>query len=224
MVGHIIGNGKVKSKLDKVQAIKEYPRPTNKKELRSFLGLIGYYRKFIQDFATLALPLTDLTKKGKNVSADWTPECEYAFCQLKEVLLKEPVLAAPDFGKLFTVKVNASNGGIGAVPSQMDANGNEHPIQFLSRKLLERERKYPTVEKECLAIVWAVQQLHYYLCGRQFQVETDHRPLTWLERVKDKNQKLLRWSLVLQQYNFTLRHRPGNQNGNADALSRAFVE
>ena len=142
---------------------------------------------------------------------------------MKKALLSDSVLATPDFGKLFTVQVDASNGGIGAVLSQTDDKGEEHPVQYLRRKLLDRERKYPTVEKECLAIVWAVQQLHYYLCGREFEIQTDHRPLTWLERVKDKNQKLLRWSLVLQQYSFKLTHKSGCQNSNADALSRAFI-
>ena len=223
VVGHVVGNGKIRTKIDKVKTIMDYPRPSTKKELRAFLGLIGYYRKFIKDFATVALPLTDLTRKGKNVSVDWTTECEHSFGKLKKALLSDSVLATPDFGKLFTVQVDASNGGIGAVLSQTDDKGEEHPVQYLSRKLLDRERKYPTVEKECLAIVWAVQQLHYYLCGREFEIQTDHRPLTWLERVKDKNQKLLRWSLVLQQYSFKLTHKSGCQNINADALSRAFI-
>lgn len=222
MIGHVVGNGKIRTKTDKVETIKKYPRPSSKKELRAFLGLVGYYRKFVKDFANISLPLTDLTRKGKNVTIDWNDKCEVAFNQLKDVLLKKPVLTAPDFNKSFSVQVDASDKGIGAVLSQVDEEGEEHPVQYLSRKLLDREVRYPTVEKECLAIVWAINQLRYYLCNREFTIVTDHRPLTWLERVKDKNQKLLRWSLVLQQYKFNILHKQGKENLNADALSRAW--
>lgn len=103
-------------------------------------------------------------------------------------------------------------------------DGQDHPVEYLSRKLLPRERSYSTVEKECLAIVWAVQKWHPYLFGRRFEIQTDHRPLQWLNKTKGANQRLLRWSLVLQQYIFVTTHRKGSDNSNADGLSRAFSE
>ena len=118
----------------------------------------------------------------------------------------------------FIVQTDASNKAIGAVLSQVISDV-EHPIAFLSRKLLPREQNYSTVEKECFAIVWAIYSLKHYLSGHKFTVETDHDPLTWLYRMKDKNQRLLRWSLTLQQYDFEIKYRSGNKNANADALS-----
>ena len=182
----------------------------------------GYYRKHIKNFSELALPLTDLTKKGKATIVEWSEACEKSFNDLKSALTAEPVLKSPDFDKHFYLQVDASDRGLGAVLSQLDNKGLDHPIMYLSRKLLDRETNYPTVEKECLGIIWAVQQLHYYLLGREFTIQTDHEPLTWLERVKCKNQKILRWSLTLQQYCFKIEHKPGKLNNNADGLSRGF--
>ena len=104
----------------------------------------------------------------------------------------------------------------------MDDGGEEHPIAYLSKKLLPRQSKYPTIEREYLALVWAIQKLHPYLYGVEFIVQTDHNPLKWLHSVQDKNQKLLNWSLMLQQYTFRVEHRAGVANGNADGLSRAY--
>ncbi|XP_075056495.1 uncharacterized protein LOC142142509 [Mixophyes fleayi] len=130
------------------------------------------------------------------------------------------ILQAPDFDRRFTVQTDASNYGLGAVLSQVNQQGEEHPILYLSRKLLPREVAYAVVEKECLAIVWALQKLQSYLYGRDFTVITDHNPLSWLHRVAGDNGKLLRWSLTLQQYTFTVQHRKGSHHGNADGLSR----
>ncbi|XP_075042363.1 uncharacterized protein LOC142101822 [Mixophyes fleayi] len=150
----------------------------------------------------------------------WTPDCEEAFTALKSALTQSPVLQAPDFDRRFTVQTDASNYGLGAVLSQVNQQGEEHPILYLSRKLLPREVAYAVVEKECLAIVWALQKLQSYLYGRDFTVITDHNPLSWLHRVAGDNGKLLRWSLTLQQYTFTVQHRKGSHHGNADGLSR----
>ena len=132
------------------------------------------------------------------------------------------MLKSPDFDKYFYLQVNASDRGLGAVLSQVEDKGIDHHIMYLSRKLLDREAHYPTVEKECLGIISAVQQLHYYLLGRGFTIQTDHEPLTCLERGKCENQKLLRWNLTLQQYCFKIEHKPGKLNNNADGLSRGF--
>jgi len=132
-------------------------------------------------------------------------------------------LRSPDFDKQFLVQTDASERGVGAVLAQFDDQGEEHPVAFFSRKLLPRETHYSTVEKECLAIKLGVQAFRVYLLGRSFVVETDHRCLEWLDRVKYDNARLTRWSLCLQPYHFTVRHRAGVTNGNADALSRAPV-
>jgi len=158
-------------------------------------------------------------KKGKPNRLQWTQPSVGAFQTLKSTLLSKPVLITPNFELPFIVQIDASNKAIGAVLSQVISDV-EHPIAVLSRQLLPREQNYSTVEKECLAIVWAIDALKYYLSGHTFTVETDHDPLTWLYRMKDKNQRLLRWSLTLQQYDFEIKYRSGNKNANADALSR----
>lgn len=171
-------------------------------------------------YSTLAKPLTDLTKKKLPQVVNWTEDCERAFLALKSALTQSPVLQAPDFKRRFVVQTDASNYGLGAVLSQVNEQGEENPVIFLSRKRLPREVAYATIEKECLAIVWSLQKLQPYLYGRDFSIITDHNPLSWLQRVSGGNGKLLRWSLTLQQYNFTIQHRKGAEHGNADGLSR----
>ena len=160
-LGHVIGGGHVKPELSKVQAVKNYPVPTNKSDIHSFLGLVGYYRKFIPNFASISDPLSDLTKKTVSKIV-WTNEYEKSFNKLKEVICSEPVLRSPNHDKQMILQTDASNRGRGAVLSQVDDNGEEHPIVYISRKLLPREEQYSIVEKECLAIVWAVKTLNIY--------------------------------------------------------------
>ena len=123
---------------------------------------------------------------------------------------------------MFILQTDASNYGVGAVLSQADAEGLDHPIAFFSQKLLDREQKYSTIEKECLAIKLAVDAFQVYLLGRPFVIQTDHRTLQWLSNVKDENSRLARWSLALQPYQFKIEHRQGRQNANADSLSRVL--
>ena len=126
-----------------------------------------------------------------------------------------------DTTKPFVLQTDASNYGLGAVLSQMGDDGCEHPVAFASRKLLPREIQYATIEKECLAIVWALKRFHVYLYGQKFTVETDHKPLSWLNRMKDNNARLTRWALLIQPYQFELEYRKGCDNANADGLSRS---
>ena len=154
----------------------------------------------------------------------WSSACEGAFEGLKDTLVKAPVLAAVDPEKAFILQTDASKRGLGAVLSQVDAEGKEHPISYASRKLLPRECNYATVEKECLAVVWALKIFHTYLWGRHFTIQTDHQPLTWLHRMKNNNARLIRWSLAIQPYSFTVSHRCGSASGNADGLSRGPTE
>lgn len=187
------------------------------------MGLTGYYRKFIKDYSTIALPLIDLTRKSKSNALQWTVDCEHAFDQLKYHLCSSPVLMSPDFSRDFVLQTDASDRGVGAVLSQIDKEGVEHPVAYYSCKLLPREEKYSTVKKECLAIKFGIQNFRVYLLGRPFTVETDHRCLEWLDRLKENNARLTRWSLSLQPYTFKVVYRKGKANNNADGLSRAFL-
>ena len=219
-LGHVVGNGMVRPELSKVDAVQCFAVPKTKKQIRAFLGLTGYYRKFIPNYASVAVALTDLTRKSAPNRVTWTMECDRAFQRLKFLLSSSPVLRSPDFQKPFILQTDASDFGVGAVLSQEDENGDDHPVAYFSRKLLPREQRYSTIEKECLAIKLATHAFRVYLLGRQFTIQTDHRALEWLDRLKENNSRLTRWSLALQPYDFVVQHRAGGKNGNADALSR----
>ena len=218
--GHRVGNGKVTPEALKVEVIRQFPTPHTKKQVRSFLGIAGYYRKFIPQYASLAVPLTDLTRKSAPNEVVWSHECDRSFQSLKNALCSAPVLRSPDFSRYFILQTNASDRGVGAVLSQCYEQGQDLPIAYFSRKLLPREERYSTTEKECLAIKLAIQAFNTYLMDRTFTIQTDHRSLEWLDRIKDTNPRLTCWSLFLQGYSFTVKYRSGTANANADALSR----
>ncbi|XP_068684916.1 uncharacterized protein [Montipora foliosa] len=220
-VGHRVGGNRIEPRTALVQTIKEYPRPETKKQIRSFLGLVGYYRRFIPNFSSRTAVLTDLTRGKSPTKIKWKDAHEFAFQDLKQALQNPPVLRPPHWEQEFILQVDASNRGLGAILSQQDKEGLEHPIAYASRKLQPREEKLSTTEKECLGIVWAVELFRYYLFGRQFRLQTDHNPLVWLNQVRDKNRKLLRWSITLQEYDIDVEHKSGKNNSNVDALSRA---
>jgi hypothetical protein len=222
-LGHVVGNGEVRPEEAKLTAVRDFPTPGTKRQVRAFLGLTGYYRKFIPGYAETAAPLTDLTRKSTPNKVRWTEECATAFAALKNSLCSEPVLKSPDFKREFTLQTDASDRGVGAVLSQSDKAGVEHPVAFYSRKLLPREARYSTIQKECLAIKAAMHTFRVYLLGRKFVVKTDHRVLEWLNRLKDNNSRLTRWSLALQPYHFTVRYRAGAAKCNVDGLSRSFT-
>ena len=174
------------------------------------------------NYASTAAPLTDLTKKNSPTQVHWTAVCSLAFGKLKTALSIAPVLQAPDMQKQFVLQTDASDHGVGAVLSQRDEHDAEHPVAYNSRKLLPREERYSTIEKECLAIKLGIHAFRVYLLGKPFTIETDHRALEWLDRVKDNNPRLTRWSLYLQPYQFRMVYRPGDTNGYADGLSRGI--
>uniref|UniRef100_A0A8C1M144 ribonuclease H n=1 Tax=Cyprinus carpio TaxID=7962 RepID=A0A8C1M144_CYPCA len=221
-LGFCVGRGLIRPQENKVTAILSAPRPTTKTQVRAFLGLAGYYRCFIPNFSSLAAPLTDLTRKGQPEKVCWTPSAEEAFGQIKTALTSAPVLRAPDFSCPFLLQTDASDAGLGAVLSQVQ-EGEEHPVIYISRKLSPAERNYAVVEKEALAIKWAVLELRYYLLGRKFTLVTDHAPLQWMARSKDTNARVTRWFLALQDFHFEVRHRAGAANANADGLSRIWT-
>ena len=218
-LGFRVGRGNVRPQESKVAAIRDWPRPTSKKQVKSFLGLVGYYQRFIPGFATLASPMNDLTRKTFPDRIQWTEAAEKAFESLRGALCSEPVLITPDFTSPLIVHTDASEVGLGGVLSQVRA-GEEHPVTYISRKLLPNERNYSTVEKEALAIKWSLTKLRYYLLGREFTLVTDHAPLKWMAGAKDSNARVTRWFLALQDFRFRVDHRPGKEHANADALSR----
>ncbi len=221
-LGFQVGRGLVRPQEKKVAAILSAPRPTTKTQVRAFLGLAGYYRCFIPNFSSLAAPLTDLTKKGQPERVRWGSSEEEAFRRVKEALTSEPVLRAPNYNCPFLLQTDASDTGLGAVLSQVQ-NDEEHPVIYISRKLSPTEQRYAAVEKEALAVKWAVLELRYYLLGRKFTLVTDHAPLQWMARAKDTNARVTRWFLALQDFHFNVRHRAGAANANADGLSRLWT-
>ncbi|CAM4628668.1 unnamed protein product [Lepidochelys olivacea] len=219
-LGHQVGQGTISPLQAKVDAIQKWPVPKSKKQVQSFLGLAGYYRRFVPHYSQIAAPLTDLTKKKQPNAVQWTGKCQKAFNKLKATLMSDPVLRAPDFDKPFLVTTDASERGVGAVLMQKGPDQEFHPVVFLSKKLSERESNWSVTEKECYAIVYALEKLRPYVWGRRFHLQTDHAALKWLHTVKETNRKLLRWSLALQDFDFDIQHISGASNKVADALSR----
>ncbi len=216
-LGHVVDKNGIRPDPDKTKAVANYPQPVNVSELRSFLGLVSYYRNFIENFAKIAQPLVNLLKKDKPFV--WAKEQEEAFMQLRKLLCEAPVLAYPDFSKEFILQTDASGYALGAVLSQIFEE-KERPIAYASRTLRQGEKNFSTIEKECLAIIFAIKHFHCYLFGRKFKLITDHAPLRWLMNMKEPTGRLARWSLALQQYDFDIYHKPGVTHKNADALSR----
>ena len=216
-LGHIISEKGVSPNPEKTEVIKNFPVPRNPKEIKSFLGLIGYYHKFIPQFSKISKPLTGLLKKDKPFI--WSEEQQTAFETLRDILLSPIILQYPDFTKDFIVTTDASNHSVGAILSQGEI-GQDLPISYASRTLNSAEGNYNTTEKELLAIIWAVKHFRPYIYGRKFKIVTDHRALTWLFNVKDPGSKLIRWRLQLEEYDYQIVHKPGRVNSNADCLSR----
>ncbi|KAL5814796.1 hypothetical protein ACOSQ3_025587 [Xanthoceras sorbifolium] len=186
-----------------------WPKPTTLKALQGFLGLTGYYRKFIQNFGKIAGPLTKMLKKDSFV---WTPIAEEAFKKLKEAMTKALVLALPDFSKKFIVECDASGSGVGAVLMQ------DRPIAFFSQALQGKNLLLSTYEKEILALVLAVQKWRPYLLGHQFIVRTDHRSLKYLWKQRITTVAQQRWLYKLMGYDFVIEYKQGKENVVADIL------
>lgn len=216
-LGHVVTPEGVKPNPGKITAIQEWPLPKNEKELRAFLGVVGYYRKFIKDFAKIAKPSTQQLRKGEIISR--TREFVSAFNRCKNILTSSHVLQYPDFTKRFLLTTYASNYALGAVLSQGPV-GQDKPIAFASRTLTQSEEKYSAIEKELLAIDWACKYFRPYLFGRKFTLYTDHKPLTYALNLKTANDRLVRMKLRLEEFDYDIQYRAGKQNVVADGLSR----
>ena len=221
-LGYIVGSGSLRTDPEKVAAILRIPMPKTVREVRSFLGTAGWYRRFIANFASVSAPLSDLLKnKGKFIV---TPESVESFNALKVALTTAPVLRHPDFKRRFWVQCDASHIGVGAVLYQVNDEGHENPIAFYSQKLNKCQRNYSVTEKECLAAILAVERFRPYIELMTFTVVTDHASLKWLMQLKDLTGRLARWSLRLQPFDFDIQHRKGTENVVADTLSRSVEE
>ena len=218
-LGHKVDVDTLQPREEKVAEILEVDRPKTKKQIQSFLGMIGFYSKFISRFADIAKPLSDVTSNKSPNIVQWGQAQESAFQELKTCLSKQPVLQILDFKKEMVVQTDASDTGLGAVLLQ-EKDGLLHPVRYLSRKLKKAERNYSTIEKECLAIVWAIEKLRVFLYGREFVLLTDHQPLTFINQTKIKNGRVMRWSLFLQDWSFRMQSIKGVDNLIADYLSR----
>jgi RNase H-like domain found in reverse transcriptase len=203
---------------EKVEAVRDWPTPQTIKDVEKFLGFANFYRRFIKDFSTIAAPLNAL-KKGER-EWKWEEEQQKAFEAIKQAVTSEPVLALPNDKGPFRVEVDASNVGTGAVLSQ-EQEGKWHPIAFLSKTLNDAERNYEIYDKELLAIIKALKAWRHYLlhATHQFEIWTDHENLKYFREPQKLNARQARWYLLLQEYNYILRHIPGATNVKADILS-----
>ena len=192
--------------------------PKHVKNVRAFLGVAQFYRKYIKGFAQIALPLNKLLRK--DVKFEWSEDCNKAFQTLKTALITAPVLAFPQFDKPFILAVDSSDESIGYVLSQLDANGKEHPVAYGGRALRNEELRWQITDKEGLALVEAVRQFRPYLAGIPFTVYTDNVSVKWLQLIKNCQGRLGRWELLLQGYNMEIIKRSSRNNANADGLSR----
>ena len=197
-------------------AIREIPPPKTATEVRSFLGLAGYYRRYIRGFTAIAAPLHALTRK--DAVFHWSEDCQAAFDQLKTLLTTSPITAFPDFSQAFRLYTDASTAGLGAILAQV-RDGKEHIICCASRALNQAEKSYSATKLECLVIVWAVAKFRPYLMAMPFEVFTDHYALQWFKTMRTGSALLHRWSAALEEYDFTVHHRPGKVQTHVDGLS-----
>ncbi|XP_008239126.1 PREDICTED: uncharacterized protein LOC103337735 [Prunus mume] len=211
-LGHIVSRQGVSADPSKLNAVADWPVPTSVKSLRGFLGLTGYYRKFIPHYGRESFPLTQLTKKDGFL---WTPEATAAFHRLKELMLSPRVLALLDFTKPFIIESDASGSGIGAVLQQ-----EGRPIAFTSKTLGPRNQALSTYEREMMAIVHAIKKWHHYLQGRHFIIKTDHHSLKYFLNHKAHTPFQQKWVTKLLGYDYEIHYRQGSDNKAADALSR----
>ena len=216
-LGHVISAKGISVDPAKVEAILKWERPKSVTEIRSFVGLAGYYRRFVEGFSKIVGPLTQLTRKDQPFI--WSDKCEASFEEMKRRLTTAPVLIVPDTSKAFEVFCDASYQGLGCVLMQ-----DKRPVAYASRQLKVHEKNYPTHDIELAAVVFALKAWRHYLYGARFQVYSDHKSLKYLFDQKELNMRQRRWMEYLKDYDFELLYHPGKANVVADALSRKRVQ
>jgi hypothetical protein len=212
-LGHIISQAGIVVNPDKVQEVMNWKPPTTVRQIRSFLGLAGYYRRFIPDFSRIAKPMTELLKKGAKFV--WGQKCEDAFHTLRQHLTTTPVLAQPDSSKPFDVYCDASSTGLGCVLMQ-----DNRVIAYVSRALRRHEQNYPTHDLELAAVVHALKMWRHYLMGTHCNIFTYHKSLKYIFAQADLNMRQRRWLELIKDYDMEVHYHPGKANVVADALSQ----
>jgi ribonuclease HI len=212
-LGHIISKGGIAIDPAKVTTVMDWKRPSTVSEIRSFLGLAGYYWRFIEGFSKIAKPMTSLLEKGKEFK--WTEECQESFDQLRSKLMAAPVLIMPDLQKNFDIYCDASRQGLGCVLMQ-----EGHVIAYASRQLGKHELNYPTHDLELAAVVHALKIWRHYIMGTKCRIYTDHKSLKYIFTQKDLNLRQRRWLELIKDYDLEIHYHPGKANLVADALSR----
>ena len=220
-LGHIVGPDGIRMDPDKISPIRDMPFPRAPIQVKSFLGMVGYYAHFIPKYATVAAPLYAAT----HATYTWvvTPSMVKAFDDLKAMLTRDPVLRLPDFNQPFVVTTDWSKLAISGVLGQLDPHQFEYAVRYASRICSGAESRYCPTHGECLAIIWAAEKFHYYLHGHRWHLKTDHRALQWLNTAKFTSTKLARWALQLQEFDFTVAHCRGELNVVSDYLTRGAV-
>ncbi|UYV77528.1 K02A2.6-like, partial [Cordylochernes scorpioides] len=221
VLGHEVSENGIRPDQEKIRAVRDFATPRSLKEVRSFLGLSSYYRRFIPNYAHVAQPLNDLLKKES--AFNWNQEEQNAFEALKSALISEPALGHFDYLSPTEIHTDASNYGIGAVLVQIQ-KGKERAIAYPSRAFNKAEKNYSTTERECLAIIWAINKFRPYVFGQPFTIVTDHHSLCWLTNLKDPCGRLARWALRLQEFDVTAVYKSGRKHQVADCLSRSPLE
>ena len=219
LLGHKVGNGQLKPSDDNTNKILNIQKPDTKRKIKSLMGLISYYGKFLPHLATLMKPISDLLGKTSSGRVVWARECDEALLSVKSALSTHPALKLPDLTSPFVLQVDASGTGLGGVLLQYEGN-ILRPCMFISKKLTETERRYSVTEREALAIYWSVQRLARYLLGQHFIIQSDHRPLQTIIQGRPQNARLYRWAMSLSQYDFSIEYIEGSKNILADFLSR----
>lgn len=212
-LGHKARKGELCPHEENVAKIRDAPRPRTKNKVRSFLGLTGFYRDYIADYAAKAVPLTDLTKKGKPNKVEWGESQEKAYRVLKLELAKEPIFRLPSWQKPFVLRTEASNRGLGAcILQEHGGNLYMYPVSYASHKLLDRETRFAATEKECLAIVWAAKKFERYLRGAELILQTDCKALSYFRSAKSTNDHFMQYALYLQDFSFRVEAIKGSGN------------
>ena len=216
-LGHVVNKNGVQPNPVNTSKISQWPTPKIVTEVRQFLGMASYYRRFIKDFSAIAQPLHALTRK--NVPFSWTDKCQASFDELKKILIGPDIMAFPADTGTFILDTDACDSSIGAVLSQIQDN-RERVIAYASRSLNKSERNYCVTDKELLAVRFFIEYFRQYLLGRHFTVRTDHQALVWLFKLKEPKDRIARWIEILSAYTFSIEYRRGSQHGNADSMSR----
>ena len=220
-LGQTLSIDYVSPQSEKIQAILDFPLPDTKKKLQSFLGLSNYYRNYISEFATLTFHLYNMVKKNSPNKLVWNNELIECFDNLKISLSRDIKLYHINPSLPFIVQTDASSQAIGAIIGQRtEPNGPVLPIQCISKKLNDTQMRYSTLEREAFAIVWAIEKFSFYLLGQHFIIETDHQPLTYINKYSKSKDKLRRWELILSNYDYEIKHIEGKKNIVSDCLSR----